>query len=806
MDDTAIIKNWSLPCPAKDDDSNPFVELTALSRARSGSYPIGRNGLWHGGIHFDQGTAANFDQGSVRCIADGEVIAYRIDQTYPQTTYPGEPPAVTKAAFSTGFVLVKHQLQAPAISLSDSLDSDVAKPPSLTLYSLYMHLKDLRAYETDLQLDRPGFYGDDCYRIKADAPDPLPGNAGLGLNIRQEPSSKSSILGVLPRGAQISISGSGQYRKLVSIMDNSALPALTANTDGDLPGYVWFDSLERDLQPAKTDSVVVLDKPVRISAQDLIGHIGVCHNHSGSDQQQLHVELFSCDDVPSFIAQSQSWAQSFKEDQKTLLQVYKGASKLIAHRPDIDASNPPALSDAGVVAETGLLIPQRLLDGLPATHKIKVSYPATGNLPPRVNQWWRLEGLFAGKDGQPISGWLWEQELITTRHSPWEWIGFNTIIETAKPVEQLAYAYNAQGILEPQEQANYQAMINRIDGAPLTAAAKLFDVVDSNQDQQLTATEIKAAMSKPWSAQQMAQTITHYESEWYWQQAKWDELDELLTPDPSEPNLIWAAEKQRIEQLSWWSELAGKHGISGDGKAWHFQVVNMTFYFVNAGLINIDAFMVLYKSLHQEFSKNTPELSDKSAKNLRQMIVEIDDVYRSGRYKPNLYEVSYMLATARHETYQFITGEYFSKEPEIGDASYFDKYDPIRAPSVMQRKIAIRNGNVDEGDGYKYRGRGCVHLTWKGNYEKASKALSVNFVEFPELAAEYVHSVRIMIWGMTTGVFTGKSLGDYINSSLVDYKGARKVINWTDRDELIASYAHRFEGILKETSYLPKEF
>jgi predicted chitinase len=44
---------------------------------------------------------------------------------------------------------------------------------------------------------------------------------------------------------------------------------------------------------------------------------------------------------------------------------------------------------------------------------------------------------------------------------------------------------------------------------------------------------------------------------------------------------------------------------------------------------------------------------------------------------------------------------------------YFNKYDPVLAATQKLKKRAIANGNTQQGDGYKYRGRGCVHLTGK---------------------------------------------------------------------------------------------
>ena len=75
------VENWAYPFKTKNgqDVTNPQLYQQALAHARGGTYLLGSNGLWHGGVHFDEGTAAYLDQSRIHCIADGEVVAYRID-------------------------------------------------------------------------------------------------------------------------------------------------------------------------------------------------------------------------------------------------------------------------------------------------------------------------------------------------------------------------------------------------------------------------------------------------------------------------------------------------------------------------------------------------------------------------------------------------------------------------------------------------------------------------------------------------------------------------------------------------------
>lgn len=166
-------------------------------------------------MHFDDGTAAEFDQSSVRCIADGEVIAYRIDEHYPVSEFTDEIPLIKRAPFSTGFVLVKHSLQAPPLRNADGRIDDRSIPPNLTLYSLYMHLLDWPGYQAQPDLPRPAFWETRSYTVNTQ---------NQGLSVRAGPSKNAAKLSELSRGAEVAIGETqGEFSKLVSLIVTSCV-------------------------------------------------------------------------------------------------------------------------------------------------------------------------------------------------------------------------------------------------------------------------------------------------------------------------------------------------------------------------------------------------------------------------------------------------------------------------------------------------------------------------------------------------------------------------------------------------------
>lgn len=107
---------------------------------------------------------------------------------------------------------------------------------------------------------------------------------------------------------------------------------------------------------------------------------------------------------------------------------------------------------------------------------------------------------------------------------------------------------------------------------------------------------------------------------------------------------------------------------------------------------------------------------------------------------------------------------------------------------------------------YPWYGRGEVQLTWEKNYAFATKRLrelghdDVDLVANPDQALDQRVSTLIMIHGMLEGWFTGKKLRDYLpnNPTREQYRNARRIINGTDRADLVAGYAMEFEHALKE--------
>lgn len=105
-------------------------------------------------------------------------------------------------------------------------------------------------------------------------------------------------------------------------------------------------------------------------------------------------------------------------------------------------------------------------------------------------------------------------------------------------------------------------------------------------------------------------------------------------------------------------------------------------------------------------------------------------------------------------------------------------------------------GSPDPVTHQAYYGRGLVQLTWLANYRAAGAVVGQDLVNHPELALQPGIASNIMFTGMIRGMFTGKKLSDYFNATHDDPENARRIINGTDKAELIAGYHNDFEDAL----------
>jgi putative chitinase len=69
-------------------------------------------------------------------------------------------------------------------------------------------------------------------------------------------------------------------------------------------------------------------------------------------------------------------------------------------------------------------------------------------------------------------------------------------------------------------------------------------------------------------------------------------------------------------------------------------------------------------------------------------------------------------------------------------------------PSIAQQHYEGRDdlGNIEQGDGYRFRGRGLIQLTGRANYIAAGEALGVELINSPSLLAEPDLACRSAAW------------------------------------------------------------
>lgn len=304
---------WPVPKNNRGGEFSNLEEMLAhLEGEATGHWLIGRNGMWHGGIHItDTSTpwcalsgqsmneAVDFPvpfkgEQPVRCMADGEVVAYRINRDYlSMPWYWGD------LHYSGSFVLIRHRIQPGETAES-----------GLTFYTLYMHLAPWLAYT---EQDTTAFKVADGQHLNAYAD-----------------ASRQSVAAELPPGTRViwdkavsadTMTGSNgrQYAHVTLAEPVTGRMSLKA---GD---RVWTVCDKGNLVPAR-DSVtrpawwlpflppsretvqfdtVVCPTPYPIKAGAPVGHLGyfqIPTDNGHEKRYQVHIECLTTDDLPRFLS------------------------------------------------------------------------------------------------------------------------------------------------------------------------------------------------------------------------------------------------------------------------------------------------------------------------------------------------------------------------------------------------------------------------------------------------------------------------------------------------------------------------
>ncbi|RZN44663.1 hypothetical protein D9736_22660 [Escherichia sp. E10V10] len=307
---------WPLPSNSRGSEfKNQEEILSHVGGESTGQYMIGRSGMWHGGLHITEATtpwcalsgkspleALDFPvpfkgEQAIRCMADGEVIAYRICRDYLTIAWESGP-----LNFSGSFVLVKHYIQPGEEETS-----------GLHFYTLYMHLAPYSAYEAEAE---------NQWVVQ----DTLRAYSEMDLLTAKLTSDKTSpqIAGHMPGGARVewdpadsNLNATGSNKRKYGLVTLKSIPEETSSTltpgqrywiavDNNnvksAPGAVpdWWRHL---LPPAKEvmvfDKTVSLSSPLPIKAGDPIGHMGYYQAPKDGGYEaryQVHIECTSMDD------------------------------------------------------------------------------------------------------------------------------------------------------------------------------------------------------------------------------------------------------------------------------------------------------------------------------------------------------------------------------------------------------------------------------------------------------------------------------------------------------------------------------
>ncbi|MGU3416731.1 hypothetical protein ACLBW0_24650 [Enterobacteriaceae bacterium C34A] len=634
--------------PARKQNGENYATLDEMmgliGQEPHGSWLAGTNRMWHGGIHLSEKSApgsvltAEAMESAVplQCMAEGEVVAWRLGKDYKKNTYLDQP-----LQYSDTFVLVKSLCQPDPKNDKTWLE----------FYTLYMGLAPLSAFKKCR-----------CLVAKTDV---RKRKAGKYENSSDGVANVPPKVGTLAKGSRVVILQEGQFRSGTSNQPFGLAQVL--DKDGNISGKTfWVTTDEQYMESAGEqyahlpawmqhaislgtfDDVAKPKAAMKINAGDAIGFLGEDVVPAGkgktSSSHYAHIEVISADSrMPGFLDNPGKLASGRK-----YIRIHADSPLYISAGNEFKATSNKVGKDIHVILPVDKCNPKKSGDK---------TYYQTGQ-----------------------NNWVSQDEVDVLNQYDLKELGFSALAEESTPdmSASLKEGWVKKGFQWLEKQVMPERGIQEQQMSQFYKAmhAKL----DADKDGELSGQELFAALHHPEMGVRdiVARMVVKHESEWFGGSAhqKWEKF--FSTYDVL--RLDYA--KKWLDDMEWMSKV---EPFTSGKAVWHMHPI----VFLYALMTEIDCAKLIWgEVVNQKLGK------DKACQ-FRKKVVEIcGELW--GEERKNEYANSLMACMAV-ETSRLFTSSVVKLMPKFnsrGDMIVNSKGRAIKEYRPLSRQELSADPNI----------------------------------------------------------------------------------------------------------------
>ena len=778
------IPNFSYPFKQVNKEEEYYKLFAKID---NGNYLFSKDGFWHGGIHFSDTvlTDVKATQG-IRAIADGELVAYRINDKYLQND---DEEKENEGLYSNGFFLLKHYFEYTIGN-------------KLTFFSLYMHTASKNKYDfsTHKVIGTNRFLRKGTSYNEEDKLEELTENTKITL------------------GEEV---GSNRY-KVLYVDKTERTDNATIHKSNIKP---IEDALKLKTITQKTTASNNIQFPkekIKIKAGEVIGLVGEYNRSKKTNRELLHLEVFTKDDVNTFATKAKEKYEkdtSADKPKPTKIKIQKDIKEykkeeILVVKQDITHTNLRKAYDKNEVgydtkkvvnANTKLQIDESILTSdrylVTKIKEIEVTNQSWTVHKDYIEDSFEIiettntqseDKIFPMKDVKIIKykdekylhtnedKYFLYSECIEQHPITFEWA--KIISESSN--DDISIFENIKKYLLP-EFVEDELKIN-----PLYK--ELFKQIDKDTNGQIEAQELEDASQEKAIKQLTSKYIVKHSSEWDKEISFPQKLKEIYEEykkgiksyDKIKQHL--ENEEKRIENLNFFEECKNANpkidGFPDSDKVYHFNPIGL-----------VGEFGIKKQLITKEMLNSVANGKGRD-KELLKYLNEFAEIYEIN----TKYKIAHFLSQIAHESSFNVTSENLNysenrmkqifackkegwnsttntclithrKRMNIwSNPSNYSKNPQNLANYVYSNRLG--NGNESSGDGYRYRGRGLIQLTGKSNYQvftNTHNSKNINdqqdFIQNPDLiisSKKYGTESAFIFW-------ESRNINDKVNGSNV---------------------------------------